>query len=51
VLYARVKAGNEVQDTEGLVGVINKLDKEERKGWTGEEIGPEVISLLDSDDE
>lgn len=51
VLYARVKAGNEVQDTEGLVGVINKLDKEERKGWKGEDIGPEVISLLDSDDE
>ena len=51
VLYARIKAGNEVQDTEGLIGVVNRLDKQERKGWEGEDTGVEVISLLDSDDE
>ena len=51
VLYARVKANHEVHDTEGLVGVIGRLDREERKKWKGEEIGVEVISLLDSDDD
>jgi hypothetical protein len=31
--------------------VIGRLDREERKKWKGEEIGVEVISLLDSDDD
>lgn len=50
-LYARVKASNEVDDTRGTEVLITKLDREARQKWPGEEIPPEVITLIDSDDD